>query len=431
MFSRSFLFILLVSCFGATAATNSENALSDSSEEKIGGNWDPLNRGTWHEEPAPPNAPLVNVQAMQVAQMAVPLVNLAYTWRHIPVTKTDDEQAQVKAAQAVIKEFPDEPGVVLSESTDYEKRGYATSGYIPDFAGKGATRNAVIIGFPGTETASDVMTDIQAATATDWKKVGTKQWRVASGFLTRYKDHLNEEDFGSQLLKYVKKINPEYIYIVGHSLGGAISAMCGADFATNQDYKGYKIVVITFGQPRAFDYETATEVENLFKPGNKNGNEYWRIMQYGDVVPDLPDTQMGFEHAGRPFELNKKIWTGKWQFQEQRQDWSPHIWGTTWTAHVCTTAGKFSTHFMTEYECRLDELHKQVVADDPDALKTIDTSVRVSAAVNDILPRPNHRILAFGGVFVLVAFLFFLRARKRAQEDSVYIALMNSTEQEI
>jgi len=56
---------------------------------------------------------------------------------------------------------------------------------------------------------------------------------------------------------------------------------------------------------------------------------------------------------------------------------------------------------------------------------------RVSAPANDILNRLDHRNFVFGGVFLSVALLLFLRARKQAQEDSVHSALLNSTEQEI
>jgi len=56
---------------------------------------------------------------------------------------------------------------------------------------------------------------------------------------------------------------------------------------------------------------------------------------------------------------------------------------------------------------------------------------KVATSVNDIPTWIDHRTLAFGGVFVSVAFLFFLRARKQVQEQSVYSPLMNSTEEEI
>merc|ERR1719312_1317494 len=50
---------------------------------------------------------------------------------------------------------------------------------------------------------------------------------------------------------------------------------------------------------------------------------------------------------------------------------------------------------------------------------------RVSAPANDILNRLDHRNFVFGGVFLSVALLLFLRARKQAQEDSVHSALLN------
>jgi len=75
------------------------------------------------------------------------------------------------------------------------------------------------------------------------------------------------------------------------------------------------------------------------------------------------------------------------------------------------------------------KLGKEIKTIDQDLVKK--TSVKVSAPVNDILTRLDHRNLVFVGVFVSVALLLFLRARKQAQEDSVHSALLNSTEQEI
>jgi len=405
--------------------TISENAISDPSEESVG--------TTMQEANPPANAPPVNVQALQIAQMSAPLVMLAYTWRSIPVEATTDEVAQVSSVQAVIKDFPGEPSILLTQATDYDHRAYVSVGTIPDFAGKGATRNSVIIGFPGTETIADIKADIGAAKHSSWS-VNGKSWDVATGFLTRYNEHMEEEDFKSQLLKFVQKRKPEYIYIVGHSLGGAIASICGADLVTNDNYKGYKIVVVTFGAPRAFTWDTATAVNNYFKLGNTGGHEFWRFLQYGDTVPSLPMTSLGYEHVGRPFYLTKTLWIpgmsgGKWELKEQKQDFSAYSFmGFSGTVHTCTTAGTASTHFMSEYECRLEEVRTQAKSD---GLFNTHTSVRVAAFVNDVLARLDQRILAFGGVFVSVAFLFLLRARKQAQEDSVYIALMNSTEQEI
>jgi len=90
-----------------------------------------------------------------------------------------------------------------------------------------------------------------------------------------------------------------------------------------------------------------------------------------------------------------------------------------WKETYATKGGKITQN-------KAPEVCKQLLSDYKNQ-----PSVKVAAPINDILTRLDHRILTFGGVFVSVAFLFYLRAKKQAQEDTVYSALTNSTEQEI
>ena len=46
-----------------------------------------------------------------------------------------------------------------------------------------------------------------------------KVWNVATGFLSRFHEHMEEEDFRARMLAFVKQERPKYIYIFGHSLG--------------------------------------------------------------------------------------------------------------------------------------------------------------------------------------------------------------------
>jgi len=98
---------------------------------------------------------------------------------------------------------------------------------------------------------------------------------------------------------------------------------------------------------------------------------------------------------------------------------------------ICNEA-KFNSD-RSEAQCVVAPQKKKPSGTQPSEKKSSGTQpskVR-SEAVNDTLSRLDYEILAFGGVFALVALLFFLRARQQAQKDMVYTALLHSTEQEI
>jgi len=334
------------------------------------------------EVPAPKDAPLIDPQALKIAEMGVPFAMLAYTWRNIPVDNEVDmglekekpekiqaaqEQArtweteQVTAAKKWVPDFLTPPKL-MSKDSIRDHRAYLSTGTMPDFMGgsDAPKRKAVIVGFPGTEgQGNDLWRDIQAKDSKLWKKVDNKEWNVATGFLTRYQEHMTERDFGAKMLEYVKQKKPEYIYIFGHSLGGAVASIAAADIVTSKNYNGYKVVLITFGQPRAFKQSCASEVNDFFKKGNKFGHEAWRFANYGDGVPSLPPSSFGFEHIGRPFYINKPV-GGKWTLQEQAQDFTPYnIIGLSFNFKDSTSGlGSVSTHLMTEYRDRLQKIHE-------------------------------------------------------------------------
>jgi len=354
-----------------------ENAISEASEERMG-----ESSVAMKEVPAPKDAPLIDPQALKIAEMGVPFAMLAYTWRNIPVDNVvdlgkekakpkamqdaqaaarKDEADQVAAAKKWVPDFPSQPKLKLSPNSIRYHRAFLSTGKMPDFMGgsDAPKRKAVIVGFPGTESGNDIWRDIQAKDSKIWKKVDGKEWNVATGFLSRYQEHMEEEDFRAQMLEFVKKQRPEYIYIFGHSLGGAVSSIAAADIVTNKLYAGYKVVLITFGAPRAFKQDCASEVNDYFKIGNRFGHEAWRFVNYGDTVPSLPPSTFGFEHIGRPFYINKPV-GGKWTLQEQAQDFTPyHVAGMSLNFKDSTSGlGSMSTHIMTEYRDRLKEIHE-------------------------------------------------------------------------
>jgi len=189
-------------------------------------------------------------------------------------------------------------------------------------------------------------------------------WRVSTGHLNRYREHMEAEKFRARrdaFLAAKKQQGFNYIYIFGHSLGGAQAQIAAADFLSDPDYNQYwKIVMITFASPRVFGAKTATAVNDLLKPGNRGGHEGWRFVNYGDQVPSLPPSSIGWEHVGRPFYINKPT-GGKWTLQEQDQDFTPYhatLLQGAFTAEGSDGMSALSTHMMTAYKSRLAEIRK-------------------------------------------------------------------------
>jgi len=285
------------------------------------------------EEQPPANAPLIDVAALTRARQGWPVTQLAYSWRkdNPDAKAVTAEQQSVAAAQKMIQNFPSKPVIVHSAAVPKDQRCFATTGTIDG-------QKAVILGFPGTESKEDWMRDFES--------LGTKDWnglKTGAGFIQRYKEHMQAEDFRQKVDALIQKENPAAIFCIGHSLGGALATLCATDFVTSAT--GKKVVAITFGQPRVFKADDAVKVNQNFKLGNPGGNEFIRIVNFGDMIPSTPQSTLGFEHVGRPFYLNKPV-AGDFTLQEKHQDFSaPNA--------AVFTADK---HMMGKYESRIEEV---------------------------------------------------------------------------
>jgi len=324
--------------------------------------------GMQEEEKAPADAPLIDIVALEVGQMAAPVIMLTYTWREIPVKDPQAEQEQVQEAQMHIQEFDSKPEVMNKADSVPAHRAFMSSGII-------GQRRAVILGFPGSGSPNilsspymqDWMRNIQSKDCNDWKKVNGLMWRVSTGHVNRYREHMEAEKFRKRMDEHLaakKQQGYNYIYIFGHSLGGAQAQIAAADFVSDPEYQGWKVVMITMAAPRVFGQKTATAVNDYFKLGNQYGHEAWRFVNYGDQVPSLPLSTIGWEHVGRCFYINKPT-GGKWTLQEQDQDFTPYhatvLQGLTTAKNggiMDALTSSASTHFMTFYRDRLAEIRQ-------------------------------------------------------------------------
>uniref|UniRef100_A0A0N5C7C0 Lipase_3 domain-containing protein n=1 Tax=Strongyloides papillosus TaxID=174720 RepID=A0A0N5C7C0_STREA len=79
--------------------------------------------------------------------------------------------------------------------------------------------------------------------------------------------------------------NEEYkdykVYVTGHSLGGALAALCAAKIRVKNFRKSNEIFLYTFGQPRIGSSKFAFNFDKLV-PNS------WRVIHRMDIVPHLP-----------------------------------------------------------------------------------------------------------------------------------------------
>jgi pimeloyl-ACP methyl ester carboxylesterase len=106
------------------------------------------------------------------------------------------------------------------------------------------------------------------------------------------------------LLKTLKKDHPGYpIWLIGHSLGGAVAALAALELRVSLGWDN--IEVTTFGEPRIGNHGLAEFVDGVFDlkgDGNLEDMVYRRVTHMNDPVPLLPLTEWGFRpHAGEVF----------------------------------------------------------------------------------------------------------------------------------
>jgi len=104
---------------------------------------------------------------------------------------------------------------------------------------------------------------------------------------------------------------PDYKFIVtGHSLGGAIATLIGADLKM----MGMNPLVLSYAGPKVGNENTAVYIDNLFKNsaaikkldsgGDITQGDYIRVVHVGDLVPKVPPSEF-FWHAGAEYFIDK------------------------------------------------------------------------------------------------------------------------------
>lgn len=113
-----------------------------------------------------------------------------------------------------------------------------------------------------------------------------------------------------ETLEDTYKEYPNYnLVISGHSLGAAVAILCGIEVKL----RGYDPTVVTYAQPKIFNFEMSEWVNNIFDiykldAKNRKTNSldiksgYYRVVHINDYVTDLPPL---YSHCGLQIDINK------------------------------------------------------------------------------------------------------------------------------
>ncbi len=158
--------------------------------------------------------------------------------------------------------------------------------------------DAVVVAFRGSggekwwQTGSNGLTDANGRKEKPkWLKKHDRKVRVHKGFSNEY------GRFRAAILKRVRKHKGKRIFVVGFSLGAALSQLCALDIKLNTGAK--RVFAYPHASPRVGEKDFRRLMES--KVGRID-----RVILDGDPVPRLPPKAMAFKHAGRLLLLNPK-----------------------------------------------------------------------------------------------------------------------------
>jgi len=170
------------------------------------------------------------------------------------------------------------------------------------FVGIGDTE--ILVAFRGSESKADWLTNLQANTDPG----GFQSSEVHSGFRDALFPVLLE--LGAILGQEHKSSASgpsKTLWVTGHSLGGALATLFMAlltvadgDCAGLVDFSFGGLY--TFGAPRVGDRRFAQSLEACPLLENR----IFRVLNFGDPVPQLPRRYMGFRHGGQAITINVK-----------------------------------------------------------------------------------------------------------------------------
>ncbi|PKS06410.1 hypothetical protein jhhlp_007158 [Lomentospora prolificans] len=198
-------------------------------------------------------------------------------------------------------------GVLLGDSCGY----IAVDHGVPR-SGSGNRRDtgekAIILAFRGTYSISNTVIDLSTVPqeyvpypSPDEPKYKCTNCTVHMGFLSSWKNARKEI---IPIMRELREKHPDYpVYVIGHSLGGAVAALAALELKTSLQWED--VIVTTFGEPRLGNKGLARFIDDVFDLDADVEPElrtYRRVTHADDPVPLLPLSEWGYRpHAGEIF----------------------------------------------------------------------------------------------------------------------------------
>lgn len=155
-------------------------------------------------------------------------------------------------------------------------------------------KNWMVVAFRGTANVNDWIADMDSAQISQGAGV-----TVHAGFDGEYQScYLSM----FSLIDKVKLQCPNIrIFLIGHSLGGAMATLAAHDLANlNYDIAA----VVTYGSPRVYNHIGAKVYNTAL------ADRTYRLTNNNDIVPHLPTWWMGYRHIGTRVKVEAPT-TGK------------------------------------------------------------------------------------------------------------------------
>ncbi|VEU19475.1 DEKNAAC100843 [Brettanomyces naardenensis] len=178
-----------------------------------------------------------------------------------------------------------------------------------------STTKQIILSFKGTSSPKEWAIDTNYRLTTynpsaisdrlATRKFDCNSCKVHRGFLQGYS--IFHKESLQELLKVMEERGDYKLYVVGHSLGGAIAQIAAIEFYLC----GLDPIIINYGSPKVMDYRLSDWMTDHFPPdkaiaflrrGEVKPNSYFRVTTSRDIVPMLPPYEQGFSHSG--YQLN-------------------------------------------------------------------------------------------------------------------------------
>merc|ERR1712054_17900 len=164
---------------------------------------------------------------------------------------------------------------------------------------------AFLVCTQGTSTMEDAEQDLRSAEKVEIDLGGTK-YTAGAGFRNQYEELMDKQGMMEHIDANIKTAGQK-VLVCGHSLGGALAQLIAV--MIRNKYPDSLVHLSTYGAPRVFATADADRIQakmikdsdgfDMYSGGGKM--TCWRFLNYGNVIPSLAPSTMGFKHVGKGF----------------------------------------------------------------------------------------------------------------------------------